>query len=116
MAFVLDSPMAADVQVHVGSGHLFCFPAGEDESILLADAAAGYLEYLTADNCSLAGVREVDAFCAGDPAGPSFDPAAVVFLRDVGRGSGEQPDDLVEYFPLQRRLVSLDGHQQIPPG
>jgi hypothetical protein len=55
MAFVLDSPMAADVPVHVGGGHLFCFPAGEDESMLLADAVAGYLEYLTADNCGLAG-------------------------------------------------------------
>ena len=33
MAFVLDSPMAADVPVHVSGGHLFCFPASEDESM-----------------------------------------------------------------------------------
>ena len=72
--------------------------------MLLADAAAGYVEYLTADNCGLKYVREVDAFCAGDPAGPSFDPAAVVFLRDVVRGSGEQWEYLVEYVPLQGRL------------
>src|SRR5882672_7456964 len=108
MAFVLDSPMAADVLVHVSGGHLFCFPASEDESMFLADAVAGYLEYLTADNGGLAGVREVDSFCAGAPAGPSFDPAAVVFLRDVVRGSGEQREYFVEYFPLQGRLVSLD--------
>ena len=50
MAFVLYSPVAADVPVHVGGGHLLCFPAGEDESMFLADAVAGYLEYLTADN------------------------------------------------------------------
>ena len=55
--------------------------------MFLADAVAGYLEYLTADNGGLAGVREIDSFCASDPAGPSFDPAAVVFLRDVVRGS-----------------------------
>ena len=38
--------------------------------MFLADAVAGYLEYLTADNGGLAGVREIDSFCAGDPAGP----------------------------------------------
>jgi hypothetical protein len=76
--------------------------------MFLADAVAGYVEYLTADNCGLKCVREVDSFCAGDPAGPSFDPAAVVFLRDVVRGSGEQREYLIEYFPLQGRLVSLD--------
>jgi len=64
--------------------------------MFLADAVAGYLEYLTADNCGLAGVREVDSFCAGDPARPSFDPAAVVFLRDVVRGSAEQREYFVE--------------------
>src|SRR5271169_2677680 len=114
MTFVLDSPVTADVPVHVGGCHLFRFPASEDKSMFLADSAAGYLEYLSADNGGLACVREVDAFCAGDPAGPSFDPAAVVFLRDVVRGSGEQREYLVEYFPLQGRLVSLHGHQEIP--
>ena len=34
----------------------------------------------------------------------------------VSRGSGEQWEYLVEYFPLQGRLVSLDGHQEIPSG
>ena len=53
--------------------------------MFLADAVAGYLEYLTADNGGLAGVREVDSFRASDPAGPSFYPPAVVFLRDVVR-------------------------------
>ena len=76
--------------------------------MFLADAVTGDLEYLTADDGSLAGVREVDSFCAGDPAGPSFDPAAVAFLHDVVRGFAEQREYFVEYFPLQGRLVSLD--------
>ena len=74
--------------------------------MFLADAVAGYLEDLTADNGGLAGVREVDSFCASDPAGPSSDPAPVVFLRDVVRGSAEQREYFVEYFSLQGRLVS----------
>ena len=116
MAFVLDSPMAADVPVHVSGGHLFCFPASEDESMFLADAVAGYLEYLTADNGGLAGMREVDSFRTSDPAGPSFYPPAVAFLRDVVRGYAEQREYFVEYFSLQGRLVSLDGHQIVPSG
>jgi len=76
--------------------------------MFLADTVAGYLECLTADNGGLAGVREGDSFCASDPAGPSFDPAAVVFLRDVVRGFAEQREYFVEYFSLQGRLVSLD--------
>jgi hypothetical protein len=78
--------VAASVLVHVDGGHLFFFPAGEDEGVFLADTIAGDLEDLTADECCLAGVREIDAFRAGDPAGPPFDPAAAVFLRDVLRG------------------------------
>jgi hypothetical protein len=31
MAFILYSPVTAGVPVHVGGGHHFCFPAGEDE-------------------------------------------------------------------------------------
>jgi hypothetical protein len=68
VAFVLDSPVAADVPVYVGGGHLSCFPAGEDQGVFLADAVAGDLEYLTADEGGLGGVREIDPFCAGDPA------------------------------------------------
>ena len=70
MAFVLYSPVTAGVPVHVGGGHYFCFPAGEDEGVFLADPVPGYLEYLTADEGGLAGVREIDSFRAGDPAGP----------------------------------------------
>ena len=76
--------------------------------MFLADAVAGNLEYLTADNGGQACVREVDSFCAGDPAGPYFDTAAVAFLRDVVRGFAEQREYSVEYFSLQGRLVSLD--------
>jgi len=36
--------------------------------VFLADAVAGDLEYLTADEGGLGGVREIDPFCAGDPA------------------------------------------------
>ena len=50
------------------------------------------------------------------PAGPSFYPPAVVFLRDVVRGSAEQREYFVEYFSLQGRLVSLDGHRVDPCG
>ena len=84
--------------------------------MFLADSVPGYLEYLTADEGGLAGVREIDSFRAGDPAGPSLDPAAVVFLCDVVRGFGEQREYFVEYFPVQGRLVSLDGHQEVPSG
>ena len=76
--------------------------------MFLADAVARDLEYLAADEGALAGVREIDAFCAGDPAGPSFYPAAAVFLHDVVRRLGEQRKNFIEYFPLQGRLVSLD--------
>src|SRR5438477_10765272 len=86
VAFVLYSPVAAGIPVHVGGGDLSCFPAGEDEGVFLADAAAGDLEYLTADHGGLAGVREIDSLCAGDPAGPLLDPAAATFLHDAVRG------------------------------
>jgi len=69
--------------------------------VFLADAVAGDLEYLAADEGGLAGVREIDAFCAGDPAGPSSYPAAAVFLRDVVRGLGQQWENFLEYFSLQ---------------
>src|SRR5216684_3681200 len=49
MALVLDSPVAADTLVHSGSCHFQCFPAGEDEGVLLADPVAGDLEDLAAD-------------------------------------------------------------------
>jgi hypothetical protein len=41
MALVLDSPVAAGESADVGDGHLLCLPAGEDEGVFLADAAAG---------------------------------------------------------------------------
>jgi hypothetical protein len=75
--------------------------------VFLADAVAGDLEYLSADEGGLAGVREIDAFCAGDPAGPSFYPAAAVFLCDVVRGLREQRKNFIEYCSLQRWLVSF---------
>jgi len=31
--------VAAGIPVHVGGGHLSCFPAGEDKGVFLADAA-----------------------------------------------------------------------------
>ena len=64
VAFVLYSPVAAGIPVHVGGGHLSCFPAGEDEGVFLADAAAGDLEYLTADHGGLgAGIRQSREQC-----------------------------------------------------
>ena len=48
--------------------------------MFLADAVARDLEYLAADEGGLAGVREIDAFRAGDPAGPSFYPAGAVSM------------------------------------
>src|SRR6266700_211839 len=116
MALVLNSPVAAGMLVNVGSGHFPGFPACEDAGVFLADAIAGDLEYLAADEGGLAGVREIDAFCAGDPAGPSFYPAAAVFLCDMVRGLGEQRENFLEYCSLQGWLVSLDGHQVVPSG
>jgi hypothetical protein len=64
----------------------------------------------------LAGVREINALCAGDPAGPSLYPAATVFPGDVVRGPGEQRENFLEYFSLQGWLISLDGHKVVPSG
>ena len=61
VAFILNSPVAADVPVHVRGIHLSCFPAGKDEGVFLADTVAGNLEDLTADECGLGGMREIDA-------------------------------------------------------
>src|SRR5713226_3843987 len=116
MALVLDSPVAADTLVHSGSCHFQCFPAGEDEGVLLADPVAGDLEDLAADAGGLGCMRKIDAVGAGEPAGPFLYPSPAALLHDVVRSSGEQREDLVEYLPLQGWLVSLDGHQVIPSG
>ena len=108
VVFVLYSPVAADVPAHVGCRHFSGLPAGEDESVFLADPVSGDFEDVAADAGGLAGMREIDALCADDPAGPSFYPAAAVFLRYMRRGSAEQWADFLRYFPLQCGLVSLD--------
>src|SRR5271165_5795468 len=100
MAFVLDSPVAADTLVHSGSCHFPYFPAGEDEGVSLADPVAGDLEYLAADAGGLGCMREIDAVGASEPAGPFLYPSPAVFLHDVMRSSGEQRENLVEYLPL----------------
>ena len=84
VALVLYFPVAAGIPVHVGGGHLSCFPAGESEGVFLADAAAGDLVYLSRSLAWLA--CGIDSFCAGDPAGPLLDPAAAAFLHVVVRG------------------------------
>src|SRR6266852_2252702 len=88
MAFVLDSPVAADTLVHSGSCHFQCFPAGEDEGVLLADPVAGDLEDLAADAGGLGCMRKIDAVGAGEPAGPFLYPSPAALLHDVVRSSG----------------------------
>src|SRR5229473_1147834 len=90
MALVLDSPVAADTLVHSGSCHFQCFPAGEDEGVLLADPVAGDLEDLAADAGGLGCMRKIDAVGAGEPAGPFLYPSPAALLHDVVRSSGEQ--------------------------
>ena len=68
MAFVLNSPVAADTVVNSGSCHFPWFPAGEDEGVLLADPVAGDLEYLAPDAGGLGCMREINAVGAGEPA------------------------------------------------
>src|SRR5438477_6186812 len=116
VAFVFDPPMVSRVPVSVGSGHFIRLPTGEDQGVLLADPVAGYFEYFATDEDDLAGVREVDAFRAGNPAGPFLNPSPAAFLHDIIRRFAEQREDCLEYRSLQSGLVSLCGYKVVQPG
>src|SRR6266699_1438785 len=115
VAFVLDSPVIADVPVDVGGGHLLLAPASKDEGVFFADAVAGYFEGLAAYAGNLLDVREVDTAGTCAPAGPLFYPATVVFFHDVVRGFGQQRVNFRRYRFTQGWLISLEGYQVVPP-
>ena len=68
VAFVLDPPVIPNVPADVGGGHFTGLADGNYQSVLLADPLSGYLEHIAADKGSLAGMREIDTFRAGNPA------------------------------------------------
>ena len=111
--FCSRSPSGSELPVNVGGGHFTGVAAGKDQSVLLADPAAGYLEHIATDEDGLAGMREIDAFRAGNPAGPFLNPPAAVFLHDVMRCFAEQREDCIEYRSLQSWLVSLDSYDVV---
>src|SRR5207248_9562131 len=83
VAFVLNSPMLADIFVQIGRFHVIDSATGDDPCVLFAEPGSGEAKYLAAYTRDLPNVREVDTGGVGNPGRPLAHPPMPAFLHHM---------------------------------